>query len=141
MIYTIGYERRSLRELLDLLVGNGVAVLVDVREVAWSRRREFSRGVLGPALEAARLEYIHAPDLGTPVEVRREVRESRDYDRFFAFWRERIKEKARYLEALASRAGGRTACFLCYERDPRRCHRLVVAEGFAQITRKEIAHL
>lgn len=38
MVYTIGYERRPLEELLGLLLENGVAVLVDVREAAWSRR-------------------------------------------------------------------------------------------------------
>ena len=33
---TIGYEKRSLDEFIDLLLANGVEVVLDVRETPWS---------------------------------------------------------------------------------------------------------
>ena len=40
---TIGYEKRSLDEYIDLLLANGVEVVLDVRETAWSHKPGFSK--------------------------------------------------------------------------------------------------
>ena len=47
---TIGYEGKTLAEFLDELKAVGVALLVDVRAVAASRRPGFSKTALGNAL-------------------------------------------------------------------------------------------
>jgi Protein of unknown function, DUF488 len=52
-LFTVGYEGRSIDELVDALPGAGVERLVDVRELPLSRRRGFSKTALGDALRRA----------------------------------------------------------------------------------------
>ena len=47
-IVSVGYEGRSVDELVDALVDAGVSVLVDVRENAISRKRGLSKRALAP---------------------------------------------------------------------------------------------
>ena len=63
---SVGYEGRSVDELVDALVEAGVSVLVDVRENAISRKRGLSKRLLAEKLEARGITYVHEPTLGNP---------------------------------------------------------------------------
>jgi uncharacterized protein (DUF488 family) len=64
-IWTIGHSTRSLEEFLELLNGQKIRVLADVRQFPGSRRHpQFGKEQLAHALNNARLEYIHFPELG-----------------------------------------------------------------------------
>jgi len=58
-LFTVGYEGRSIDELVDALRAAGVERLVDVRELPLSRRKGFSKTALGDTLRDAGIEYIH----------------------------------------------------------------------------------
>ena len=45
-LYTIGYKGRAADAFVEYLVGSGVEVLVDVRELPVSRKRGFSKTTL-----------------------------------------------------------------------------------------------
>ena len=69
-IVSIGYERRSVEDLIRLLTRNQVDVLVDVRLNAISRKKGFSKSSLSQALREAGIEYRHKRQLGNPKDNR-----------------------------------------------------------------------
>src|SRR5215210_5060423 len=69
-LYTIGYEGADVDRFLTTLKDAGVATLADVRAVALSRKRGYSKNVLRTALEANDITYRHFIQLGTPKSGR-----------------------------------------------------------------------
>jgi uncharacterized protein (DUF488 family) len=80
-LFTIGYERALLRDVVATLTAAGVVTLLDVRDRPISRRPGFSKRQLTAAIEDARMHYVHLPALGTPPEGRLANRR-REWDRF-----------------------------------------------------------
>src|ERR1035437_10077396 len=76
-LYTIGYEQASLDQVIGALKAAGVAVVVDVRAVAASRRPGFSKTMLGASLKAEGVDYVHLRALGTPKAGREAARAGR----------------------------------------------------------------
>ena len=130
---TIGYEGRAQHDVLRLLSDAGVRLLVDVRIRAQSRKPGFSKSTLAAGLADAGIEYEHLRPLGTPLEIRDEFR-SGDVSAARERYREYLRsdaEAAAELERLASMIGERgdgDVAILCFEHDPRVCHRMVVCE-------------
>ena len=132
-LFTIGYEGLDPERLRDALRAAGVAVLADVRAVANSRKRGFSKGALKAGLEEAGLGYAHLRALGTPKSGREAAR-AHDAGLMRRIYCEEVLDTADgglALNALADLAAERPVCLLCFERDPARCHRRVLAERLA----------
>ncbi len=129
-LFTIGYEQATSEAVLGALQAHGVDLLVDVRAVAASRRPGFSKRQLAAGLDARAIAYLHLQKLGTPKEGREAARRGdattmlRIYDRHLK--RPDAREELDQLTALVR--SGRSVCLLCYERDPRQCHRRRIAE-------------
>jgi uncharacterized protein (DUF488 family) len=133
-VFTIGYEGADVNRFLDTLKDAGVSVLADVRAVALSRKRGFSKSALRDALAGREIGYEHFIKLGTPKEGRQAARAGdgelmrRIYcDEVLAT--EPAQEAFRDLEALALNG---PICLLCFERDPANCHRRVLAQRLAE---------
>ncbi len=101
MIYSTGYEKRTVPDLEDLMKKYGIVLIVDVRSVPYTRRPdkyEFNRNQMarrfGPAYQwkGDTLGGKHGPA---------------------------TEEGIRYLAGL-----GDTPILLCLEDDPLRCHRV-----------------
>ena len=129
-VFTIGYEGADVDRFLTTLKDAGVATLADVRAVALSRKRGFSKSALRDALSNQDIGYEHFIKLGTPKEGRQAARAGdgelmrRIYcDEVLAT--EEAQEAFRTLEALAA---AQPICLLCFERDPSNCHRRVLAQ-------------
>ncbi|MGG5810220.1 DUF488 family protein [Falsiroseomonas sp. CW058] len=129
-VFTIGYEEATPPRLLGALSAAGVAVLVDVRALANSRRPGFAKRALSAALEGAGIGYLHLPALGTPAAGRQAVREGRadEMRRIFGAHLQGVEAQAA-LAALRDLARRQPVCLLCLEADPARCHRTLVAEA------------
>ncbi len=82
-LFTIGYEKARLADVVATLTGAGVATLIDVRDRPISRRPGFSKRQLAAAVEAAGISYLHLQALGTPPEGR-EAGRRREWPRFWA---------------------------------------------------------
>jgi len=76
-LFTIGYEGKTVEELLDQLNASGVKLLIDVRAVAASRRPGFSKTALAGALRERGIDYLHLRPLGTPKAGREAARKGR----------------------------------------------------------------
>jgi uncharacterized protein (DUF488 family) len=141
-IFTSGYEGLVLDQLLDRLTAAGVALLLDVRAIAASRKPGFSKNLLRGSLEARGLQYLHVQSLGTPKAGRIAARAGRAQEmaRIFDVHMATPPAQAGLADAIAAAASVPT-CLLCFERDAHMCHRRIVAEAIASQTGQAIEHL
>ncbi len=130
--YTAGYQGHTIETFLDLLAGNGIEHLIDVRQLPFSRKPDFSKKRLQAHLEAAGIAYTHIPALGTPKPLRDEIRRTKDYAEFFAQMRALLEENEPALEEALAIVRSSRSLLLCFEADVSTCHRLVVAEALQQ---------
>ncbi len=141
-LYTIGYEKTLLKDVVSTLAAAGVATLIDVRDRPISRRPGFSKRQLASAIEEAGMRYIHLQALGTPPEGRLAGRR-REWDRFWGIVEEKLarREAELALQEAGEIAEAAPGCLLCYEADWQICHRRRVAEILAQRHGFTVSHL
>ena len=69
-LVSIGYEGKTIVDLLDSLVAQRVEVLVDVRLTPLSRKPGLSKTRLANALASVGIGYVHHRALGNPKDNR-----------------------------------------------------------------------
>lgn len=106
-----------------------IKTLIDVREVANSRRAGFSKKSLAASLHAAGIAYIHMKPLGTPKAGREAARkgDTKTMARIFEA-KMAEPESQMALAETAELAGKGRICLMCLEHDWRECHRTIVAK-------------
>ena len=130
VLFTIGYEGLDSERLIAALKDAEVGTLADVRAVANSRKRGFSKTALRTSLEESGIGYAHARSLGTPKAGRQAARAD-DAALMRRIYCEEVLDTADgglALDALAALAEAAPTCLLCVERDPALCHRRLLAE-------------
>jgi uncharacterized protein (DUF488 family) len=142
LLYTIGYEKALLKDVVSTLAAARVATLIDVRDRPISRRPGFSKRQLAAAIEDAGMRYVHLQPLGTPPEGRL-ASKRREWDRFWGIVEEKLARPEAELALLeaAEIAEAAPSCLLCYEADWQICHRRRVAEILAQRHGFAVSHL
>jgi uncharacterized protein (DUF488 family) len=141
-LQTIGYEGTTIDAVLTRLRAAEVALLIDVRAVAASRKPGFSKRQLAAGLDAAGIGYVHLQGLGTPKPGRDAVRAGHPERMVPIFVAHMQGDRAQVELAQAiGLARGVRACLLCFERDHTTCHRRLVAEMIVAETGQEVAHL
>lgn len=141
-ILTIGYEGADLDSFLSTLASAGVKHLLDVRDLPVSRKRGFSKSSLSPALEAAGISYTHLKALGDP-KPGREAMKRGDYQGFIAVYSAHIatENAQKALVEVANIARSTKTVLLCYERNPKECHRSLIVEQLQGRERFCVRHL
>ena len=127
-LMTVGYEGVAPKAFLSLLGRCNVDRIVDVRELAVSRRAGFSKTALMASLEKSGIGYTHLPSLGCPREVRHSYREDQNWKRYTKRFCAYLETRDDDLMLLAEFVRGERCCLLCYEEDFNFCHRSFVAE-------------
>ena len=141
-LFTIGYEAKTQAEFLDELSAAGVALLIDVRAIAASRRPGFSKTALANGLKERGIDYLHLRPLGTPADGRQAARAGRIAEmRAIYAGQLETPEAALALEQALAEAASRPAALLCYEREAPDCHRSMLAERMGGRAPFEIADL
>jgi uncharacterized protein (DUF488 family) len=126
-LFTIGYEKREPREFIKLLKAAGVKTLADVRAVPLSRKPAYRLNALRGLMSTEGISYVSIPRLGAPKEFRERLADDKDYDSFFGAYRRHITGARKSLRDLVQIVVKSKTALLCFERDPNRCHRHVVA--------------
>jgi uncharacterized protein (DUF488 family) len=141
-LFTIGYEGRSVPELIERLQAARVERVVDVRDLPLSRRVGFSKAPLEKALTGAGIEYEHVRDLGNPKSTRDRYK-SGDVDGGAREYRAHLHNGSYpALIALAESLAAVKTCLLCFEHTHEACHRAVIAGAVAErLPRVAIEHL
>jgi uncharacterized protein (DUF488 family) len=142
MLFTIGYEKARLGDVVATLEAAGVTTLIDVRDRPISRRPGFSKRQLTAAIEEAGMRYVGLTALGTPPEGR-EANRRRQWERFWGIVEAKLAttEAELALQQAAAVALEGPTCLLCYEADWHICHRRRVAEILAERHGFAVYHL
>jgi uncharacterized protein (DUF488 family) len=135
--FTIGYEGRSLHELLGLLQAAGVERVLDVRALPLSRRRGFSKTPLSTALAAEGIEYVHLRAAGNPY---RDLKA--DITTCLARYAQHLDAHPEVLVEIEAAISGRKTALICVEGDVRCCHRSVIVDRLqVRNPRRKVRHL
>jgi uncharacterized protein (DUF488 family) len=140
---TIGYEKRSLAEYLDLLVSHGVEVVIDVRETAWSHKPGFSKTAFAAGLRQVGIAYVHLRVAGNPKGLRVGADSHTEVLRRY---RQHLAQRPEVMTALddalrSHGVGHRRIALTCFERHPDDCHRGILAESWVAQHGGEVLHL
>jgi uncharacterized protein (DUF488 family) len=129
IIYTIGYEGTDIDRFIATLKAVGIKTLVDIRAVALSRKKGFSKSHLRARLSTEGISYEHLIELGDPKPGRDAARAGR-YGEFRRLYTRHLDktEPMAALRALTKIVRATPTCLLCFERDPTTCHRSIVAD-------------
>ena len=123
--FTIGYSGRTIEEFLQILMGDGVQSVVDVRQHAVSMYKpDFSKSNLTRHLEDKGIAYVHIPDLGVPRDIRSKSIGQQDRSAIWEWYDSNVAEKycGRNLHHFFNSTSHPVA-FMCTEIDPTSCHR------------------
>jgi uncharacterized protein (DUF488 family) len=128
VLFSVGYERRTPEELVELLHAHGITALVDVRLNPISRKPGFSKRQLETVLGGAGIAYVHERTLGNPPDNRQSFGDSGR-----ARMREIVATSGQAaLERIVERARSERIAVMCLERDHRMCHRDVIVDMAAE---------
>ena len=126
--FTIGYEGRTTKDLLDTLAGSGVQCVLDIRFNPVSMYRpELSKGNLQASLERTGISYFHLREWGVPRDVRLRAAEAGTRETIWKWYEESViaphfrRNLHRFLNF------GYPIAMLCMECDPRECHRHIIS--------------
>ena len=139
IVYTMGYEGTDIDRFVATLKAVGVKTLADVRAVAISRKKGFSKTALQARLSDEDIEYAHFVELGDPKPGRDAARAGR-LDTFRKIYARHLarNECEVALKLLADLVSAQPTCLLCFERDPAACHRSMVANRLTVVGAKVI---
>jgi uncharacterized protein (DUF488 family) len=136
-LLTIGYEGLDVPRFIKFLTCHHVRVLVDVRELPFSRKKGFSKTPLSEAVEDAGIQYAHIKALGSPSVIRKRVKEDGDYVAFFQAYDAYLGMQRDALGMLSDMLENHgRVCLMCFEANPAECHRSHIASRVA----RESAH-
>ncbi|RJP78167.1 MAG: DUF488 domain-containing protein [Desulfobacteraceae bacterium] len=143
-IYTIGYEGINAKSFMAWLRNYKIDIVADIRYRPLSRKKGFSKNCLRESLSENDIEYLGFPSLGVPKEIRDELKDTGNYKSFFKKYRESLTSKNEELFELFDKIqSGKRIALLCFEHDPNKCHRVILAEQIKKMSNNgfEISHL
>jgi uncharacterized protein (DUF488 family) len=141
-IATIGYEGSSIEHFIATLRHASVDVLIDVRDLPLSRKKGFSKRRLAETLADYGIEYVHLRGLGNPKAGRNAARAGK-FQLFQTIFGRKMRTEAALhdLNVATKLVSARRACLMCFECNHAECHRSIVADQLAKITRLTVTPL
>lgn len=131
-VSTIGYEGRTVDQLIDDLGAHKVRQLIDVREIPLSRKNGFSKVSLGQALKKRGILYRHIPELGSPRVLRHAYKNGGSSVEFMDGYAAHLDRNGDAFEMMRDFALGVPSAIMCFERDYRACHRTILSERLSR---------
>ncbi|HWA00470.1 MAG TPA: DUF488 domain-containing protein [Caulobacterales bacterium] len=128
-LWTIGYENVGVPDFIGALKAAKIKTLVDVREIANSRRAGFSKKALAGSLAEEGIGYLHLKALGTPKAGREAARAGKTQVMHRIYEAKLAEPEAQLaLAEVAEMAVKGRICLMCLEHDWRVCHRAIICE-------------
>ncbi|RJQ31747.1 MAG: DUF488 domain-containing protein [Actinobacteria bacterium] len=142
-LFTVGYEAKSIDYFSQAIQESNIPVLIDVRNVAISRKPGFSKTKLASCLNENNIEYLHIQDLGAPKPIRSRYYQDRNFNAFKKAYLKHLNSTSGSLSKIIEILKEKSACLLCFEQSAQECHRSIVAEEIVKQTkgRVKIEHL
>lgn len=130
-IWTIGHSTRSFDEFVDLLRGNTIEVVADVRSYPGSRKfPHFNRESLEASLPGEVIDYVHLKELGGRRRVRADSPHTVWRNEAFRGYADYMdtEEFAHGIDCLLEIASGSRTAIMCSEGVWWRCHRSMISD-------------
>jgi uncharacterized protein (DUF488 family) len=143
-LYTIGYQRKSLRTFIGQLREAGVDAVIDIRlrntsHLAGYTKRDDLAFLLQ---EGFGIAYEHHPELAPTPEIFDAYREEPDWAAYVSRFLPLLTERDAQAVGCEILARYRAPCLLCAEPTADHCHRRLVAEYWAgHLSELTIVHL
>lgn len=125
LLFSIGYEGKSIDYYLNQLVEKNIKLLCDVRKNPLSMKYGFSKKQLQDFLGKLGIEYIHMPELGISSNKRRELKSNKDYQKLFHEYEQTTlsSQKESIIKILDLIRIKKRIAVTCFESDYHYCHR------------------
>ena len=134
VLYTIGYEGINQNDFFKYLKHNKITVVADVRYLPLSRKKGFSKSTLSEFLSSKNIDYINYRELGADKRLRDKLKEDGNYESFFkAMAKSVLNHKEQLTEVNQMLRNGKNVALMCFEKNYKLCHRMVVAKGVKKI--------
>ena len=142
-LFTIGYEETTAESFLRKLESAGVQMVLDIRELPQSRIPGFSKNALSEKLRRKGIDYLHVRELGSPRELRHQLRETKDFTAFTRGYLLYMKRQMDHIQTVKNWVYQKTCCLLCFEKNHDECHRKFVALEVKAVARNglQIVHI
>ncbi len=127
-LFTIGYEGTNINAFIDKLYDNNIECIIDVRSLPLSHKPGFSKTKLSQRLHSVEIQYIHLGKLGTPKDIREELKSTQDYSTFFKKMDAYLSYKQDAIKVAYDYVKNNTCCLMCFEKNVSQCHRKLIAE-------------
>lgn len=141
-LFTLGYEKRNIEQYIEVLKRNKINLVVDVRQTAWSHKRDFCKKKFEASLQAEGINYLHCRELGNPKHLRSSgegVEEVLEKFGLYLYGSEMVKTKVSEIVDKA-KVQDLSICLTCFERNYLECHRSVIA-NYMQSIEKSISSI
>lgn len=141
---TIGFNKKSLREFINLLQSAGVTKLIDTRLNNTSQLAGFAKkNDLAYILELVGIDYVHEPFMAPTQNILKGYKSKEmTWEEYELSYNKLLKDRD-ILSLAKELIGEEIVCFLCSEEKPGNCHRRLLAE-YIQLNNNEemrIKHL
>ena len=125
-VVSIGYERRTVDELVRVLREAHVTKVLDLRAVPLSRKPGFSKKALASRLAAEGIDYIHLPEAGNPY------RAQGDRGVCLQLYSTYLRENPSIIDLVIAALAEPATAVLCYERQHACCHRSILLQALQE---------
>lgn len=137
-IYTIGYQNKSLDDLINILEKNKINLLIDIRDSGKSSNKpQFNSEILKREFQKININYLHKSELGVIFQIRAPYIEGYISDKAFRGWYQwhlkNIEFNLQNFIELCKKSG--KTCLLCMEqyskpngKQKHYCHRDILTE-------------
>ena len=133
-LYTIGYQRRSLADLIQTLRAAGADGVIDIRLRNTSQLAGYTKkdDLAFLLREGFGFAYEHHPELAPTDELLDSYHSRRDWAEYEASFRTLLAKRRAQQVGRDILARYHAPCLLCHEASPDRCHRRLLAEWWAK---------
>lgn len=135
VLYTIGYEGKSVESYFNALLLKNIKVLIDVRKNPISMKYGFSKPVLSTYANDLGILYMHFPELGVESDKRKNLSDIKSYNNLFDDYektvlpvRKEILNKILHILKI-----NKKIALTCFEADSNFCHRKRIAQHIATL--------
>ena len=129
ILFTIGYEGKSVETFANQLIKNGVHLLCDVRRNPLSRKFGFTKSKLEHIIKNVGIQYYHIPELGIESEKRVSLNTIADYEALFEDYSRTLPQRQRYIRIVYDLIKQhKRIALMCFEKEAYMCHRHVIRD-------------
>ena len=135
VLFTIGYEGKTLETYINQLILNDVKLLCDVRCNPLSMKFGFSKAQLQRSCESVGIQYVHTPEVGIKSDKRQELRTQADYNKLFIDYKDDTLKSTLHIQKyiLSLLSDNKRIALTCFEANVCQCHRKPLAEAISEL--------